>query len=108
MKNIFYIITIFFISSNLSFANPPDPVELGIKLAAIIAPEKNITNKRYAVLLNAKTTCQDATNHFKAPKPYKIKICSTNNITIATIQNTKTNKSETYSFTALDLVNFDL
>ena len=108
MKNIIFIITIFFISSNLSFASPPDSVELGIKLAKIINPKATISNKRYAALLNAKTTCQDATNHFKAPKPYKIKICSTNNITIATIQNTKTNKSETYSFTALDLVNFDL
>lgn len=109
MKNIFYIITIFFISSNLSFASPPDSIELGIKLATIIAPEKNITNKRYAVLLNAKTTCQDATNHFKVPKPYIIRVCNAanKNISIITIQNTKTNKSETYSFTALDLVNFD-
>ena len=46
----------------------------------------------------------------KSPKPYIITICNAtnNNITIATIQNTKTNKSETYSFTSLDLVNFDL
>jgi hypothetical protein len=108
MKNIICIVTVFFISSNSSFASPPDSIELGIELAKIIAPEKNINNKRYAVLLNAKTTCKDATNHFKAPKPYIITICYTNNITIATIQNTKTNKSETYSFTSLDLVNFDL
>lgn len=109
MKNIIYIITIFFISSNSSFASPPESVELGIKLAEIIAPEKNITNKRYAALLNAKTTCQDATTYFKAPKPYIIRFCNAanKNISIITIQNTKTNKSETYSFTSLDLVNFD-
>ena len=91
MKNIFYIITIFFISSNFSFASPPDSIELGIKLAEIIAPEKNINNKRYAALLNAKTTCKDATNHFKIPKPYIIKVCNAanKNISIITIQNTK-------------------
>jgi len=108
MKNIIYIVTVFFISCNFSFASPPDSIELGIELAKIIAPEKNINNKRYAALLNAKTNCKDATNHFKAPKPYIITICYTNNISIITIQNTKTNKSETYSFTSLDLVNFDL
>jgi len=110
MKNIICIVTVFFISCNFSFASPPDSITLGIELAKIIAPEKNINNKRYATLLNAKINCKDAANHFKITKPYKIKICATSNnsIIIATIQNTKTNKSETYSFTSLDLVNFDL
>jgi hypothetical protein len=109
MKNIICIVTVFFISCNFSFASPPDSITLGIELAKIIAPEKNINNKRYAALLNAKINCQDATTHFKIPKPYIIRVCNTanKNISIITIQNTKTNKSETYSFTSLDLVNFD-
>jgi hypothetical protein len=109
MKYIILIITFFFVSCNSSFASSVDSVELGIKFAKIIAPEQNINNKRYAALLNARTSCQDATTYFKAPKPYEITFCkaANKNISIITIKDTKTNKMETYSFTQLDLVNFD-
>lgn len=108
MKNIFYIITIFFISSNLSFAS--SSVEKGVKFLKAIAPEKPVTNTQYAGLYKGKTSCEKIynTDKIKVPKNYNMVYCNNNEIVTILISNTKDGTNEVYSFSKLDLLNFQL
>lgn len=110
MKNIIYIITIFFISSNSSFASPPDSIELGIKFLKTIDPEKPVTNTQYAGLYKGKSICEKIynTDKIKVPKNYNMFFCNNNEIVTILIFNIKDGITDMYSFSKLDLLNFKL